>query len=296
MNRTPLIRQLSTIAAITGLAKGIIRQWETPLLRAKISDELRTLTRWVTNDGRLADSDILASLFAEDAIPLLLSLPNEFWFWKIVERAGMLDDASAKVSRAAVENAIWHWRVEASKEFDLHKKVSDLTSAERTLRLSFGVVIWRRANDGHFELVMNPIFDMSRDNDNSEQWCHPRLRKLPRPEKILPMRKLCEIAFVAARALNEEGKTSTVKPTNPTNADMTALAKQVLGVENLADEAVLPALIEQKAIEKLLELPNLYWFWTILWQAAFDEAVGASKLSFTAVSRTIGTFYLPENK
>lgn len=55
----------------------------------------------------MADDKILPALVDDDAVPLLLAMPNLFWFWRLVKEAAFCqDDDTARVSKSNVLKAL----------------------------------------------------------------------------------------------------------------------------------------------------------------------------------------------
>lgn len=55
----------------------------------------------------MSDDKILPALVDDDAVPLLLAMPNLFWFWQVVKEAAFCqDDDTARVTKLNVLKAI----------------------------------------------------------------------------------------------------------------------------------------------------------------------------------------------
>jgi len=123
----------------------------------------------VATNTLLAAEEVLPALFEEDAVALLLKVPNRYWFWKLMEvtalaaiateagrftRARLLEAATLLQGMVGLNPMLTRVMVENIKD--------DLTGtreAKIALRAAAGLVLLVPSTDGtrHW-LVDNPIF------------------------------------------------------------------------------------------------------------------------------------------
>lgn len=113
----------------------------------------------VAIDARLLDCQIIDAFFTKPAADLMLTLPNQYWFWHVLADL-VVAGAAAEADRFTLEDvqhAFAKRRADASVYFDLKKSFDELSDIEKLRRLAFGLVVFNTSGSPH-HIVENPIY------------------------------------------------------------------------------------------------------------------------------------------
>lgn len=95
-----------------------------------------------------------------EAVQLLLTAPNYYWFWKSLRNAG-LREGFEKISFAEIEQEFQDQRKNLSRSIALRVEIESMTAADVALRVAHGVLLVDFEN-GKPIVVYNPILTCSR--------------------------------------------------------------------------------------------------------------------------------------
>jgi len=106
----------------------------------------------------LSAEHILPALFEPEALPVLLAMPNHYWFWRVIKEACMYQtNEYAKVTHRNVLKAIRsikNWGSQ-SQMFRDYSNGAPLTPESVGFLAASGVLLY---DIGNMQLVQNPVY------------------------------------------------------------------------------------------------------------------------------------------
>lgn len=119
---------LYQIASIAQQEHALSRNWSQPLGLQMLRLNIYMLAMQVRGVGFLNDYQVLPTFFSSEAVTLLFTMPNPYWFWTVVGYSALAaDDAAEVISAATVKDALRHYRNELGMAFDLARRIDELT-------------------------------------------------------------------------------------------------------------------------------------------------------------------------
>lgn len=156
---TDFRRDLYLLAQAQKILFTINKDWVEPLPPAIWGNELYQLACRVCGADTLPDEAILPSLFEEGAVKILSTLPNRFWFWRIVEAAvTAAGNGRGKIAAEAIHQAMAAERNQVAIAHDLSLKIADLDHYQVAERVALGICVVRSRLLPDPGLVLNPVY------------------------------------------------------------------------------------------------------------------------------------------
>jgi len=138
------------------------KDWVEPVNYTVLGVELYRLACEVSGVESVSDPEILPTFFTEDAVAVLMTMPNQYWFWTIFQESVTSEsDEVARVRVEMVRHVMVHRQRSASIQFGLHKKPEELTVPEACARVAEGILLVRPAGNGRYDqyvTVLNPVY------------------------------------------------------------------------------------------------------------------------------------------
>ncbi len=131
-----------------------------------LGQELYRLALSARGVEAIPDCDILPTFFTEEAIKTLQTMPNKFWFWKIVHESTLSHvpatgmGSGSTIGVEAVKRAIAQERRGFQRIRNLNVDEKSLPPEEAAYWLASGVLLVEVVND-KITVVRNPIFSKS---------------------------------------------------------------------------------------------------------------------------------------
>lgn len=109
----------------------------------------------------VAWDDVLTTFATDAAAALLLSLPNAYWVWRVIEWSIRTTDIGKGdlVSLDNVRDAMNALRQNLPKNYDWDKPFDQCSDEEKLVRLASGIILVRSNWKGGSDLVSNPVFE-----------------------------------------------------------------------------------------------------------------------------------------
>jgi hypothetical protein len=154
-------RDLYQIASIAQQGNPVDRHWSHPLCPQMLGLNIYRLAMRVRAVPLLRDDQVLPTFFSAAAVEILFTMPNLYWFWKVVGYSALAaDDAAEVISAATVKEAMRHYRNELGMAFDLTRRIDQLSAQEACVLMAAGVIVLK--SEGFLAKnavpVFNPIF------------------------------------------------------------------------------------------------------------------------------------------
>ncbi|MBK8224490.1 MAG: hypothetical protein IPK73_26075 [Candidatus Obscuribacter sp.] len=133
--------------------------WYHKLAPCDPGTDLYNLALQVRNCQSLVDTEILPTFFEKEAVELLLSLPNLYWFWRIVE-SSIIKAGNGRhvIGVDAVRGAIAEERNSAARAYDLKKDISALNQIETAVWVAAGILVVQSSLLSEPALLRNPVY------------------------------------------------------------------------------------------------------------------------------------------
>lgn len=121
----------------------------------------------------IADKEMLPFFFEEEAVSILLKMPNLHWFWRVFHHTVDASDPThqGKLTASQVRVGIQRVRDGEGQRFDLRKRMADITdigeneddppgARQRVLakRAVYGIVLVQPGGDEDSPFIDNPLF------------------------------------------------------------------------------------------------------------------------------------------
>lgn len=104
---------------------------------------------------------VFPTFFTAEAVELLMTLPNNFWFWTVVQHSASDSAGGGLIDDVIVRQTIAGFRARRSSVYGLDKPMEQLSSFEMAVRVVEGVILFK-SNDSELpsdgELVFNVMF------------------------------------------------------------------------------------------------------------------------------------------
>lgn len=150
-------RALYNLAQAVKAKYAISMCWFQKLDPSYLGQEIYKLALTARNVESIKDDEILSTFFTAEACSLLFTLPNLYWFWRIVERAAINSDDDL-ISEATVKRAMEEERSNAVRAYDLRKPLGMLTQMETALHVAAGLLVVKSGLLDKPEILRNKIF------------------------------------------------------------------------------------------------------------------------------------------
>lgn len=157
--KTDFRRELYNLAKVKRPNYAANSTWYHKLSPSDSGTDLYNLALKVKNCQSLVDSEILPTFFEKEAVELLLSLPNLYWFWRIVE-SSIIKAGNGRhvIGVEAVRGAMAEERNNAGRAYDLKKDISELSQVETALWVAAGILVVQSSLLGEPALLRNPVY------------------------------------------------------------------------------------------------------------------------------------------
>lgn len=133
---------LYQIASIAEQQNALGRNWSQPLTPQMLGLNLYRLALRVRGSETVSDDQVLPTFFSAEAIAILFTMPNLYWFWKVVAYSALAaDDHASVIGAATVKDALRHWRNELAMAFDVGRAIDQLTVQEACVLVAAGVIV-----------------------------------------------------------------------------------------------------------------------------------------------------------
>lgn len=100
------------------------------------------------------------TFFTAGAEEVLMTLPNNFWFWSVVSSAASAADGGL-IDEVNIRQVIASFRARRSSVYDLNKPMAQLSPFDMAVRVVEGVILLKSSDFEHVkdvELVFNVMF------------------------------------------------------------------------------------------------------------------------------------------
>ncbi len=151
-------KELYNLAAAMKVKQAVTMCWAETLDRHFLGIEVYELALRISQQDSLRDDQIMTVFFTPSACVLLFSLPNQYWFWRIVERAALLWEDEDQISDANVRQAIAEERSNLRRTYPFATPVSEMSQVEIALRVAAGLLLVKAGSLDKAEIVRNSIF------------------------------------------------------------------------------------------------------------------------------------------
>ncbi len=153
---------LYQIASIAEQNSAVDRNFTQRVSPQMLGENIHKLAQRVRGVAALDNDQVLLTFFSAEAIAILFTMPNRYWFWRVVAYSALAaDDAAEVISAAIVKDALRHFRSGLGSDFDFTRRIDQLTVQEACLSVAAGIILLK-SDDGlmskNFVPVFNPIF------------------------------------------------------------------------------------------------------------------------------------------
>ena len=152
---------LYQIASIAQQDNAVDRNWSQPLRPQMLGLNIYRLALRVRGVEAVNDDQLLPTFFSSEAVTMLFTMPNLYWFWKVVAYSALAaDDAAEVISASTVKDALRHYRNELGMAFDITRRIDELTVQEACVFVAAGIIVLKPEGllAKNAVPVLNPIF------------------------------------------------------------------------------------------------------------------------------------------
>jgi hypothetical protein len=156
-----IAKRLAKIADRQVLFQGTHRTWFRSLSRIELTEGLYELASEVKGVDSLHGEEILQTFFTAEAVSLLLTMPNLYWFWYIVKqtlvRASSVAKDDSPIEETVVRATMRQVRLTDKNEWDLlsPEAAGSPNGYFWLTRMARGIVVVTISG----VMVPNPIFE-----------------------------------------------------------------------------------------------------------------------------------------
>jgi hypothetical protein len=152
-------KDLNSIAQEQKLEKASNKNWYNELREDGLGQQLYQLALQVRGVQSLETGEVLPTFCTNEAQQLLMSMPNYYWFWHVLQDAIFREgDESDRIGIQAVQRAVHELRCSATYAVDLKRRVEDLSATEACMWMALGIVLVKTEGHNTTVLVRNPIY------------------------------------------------------------------------------------------------------------------------------------------